>query len=195
MSEFRCLRRLPGAAVFSLLPLLALAPALSGCAGSQAKTEAMVQSRLEAQANEQKRVQVGEYQSILAVLRQTSMCVTTAEQKPEFKPLLAHGSNDGDNPPTTARLVDNHKPGAKDIKLIDAFLAAMAPCKPGFGPIATPANRNIARVIGDTWNDQQALYGALRERKLSWGAFARATRANSDKLSGALKALRLTNEG
>ena len=194
MSEFRSPRRFPGAAALALLPLLALTPGLSGCAG-QAKTEALVKSRLEAQANEQMRVQLGEYQSILAVLRQTSLCVTTAEQRPEFKSLLAHGSNDGDNPPMPAKLVDNHKASAKEIKLIDAFLEAMAPCKPGFGPITTPTNRNIAQVIGDTWSDQQTLYGGLKERKLSWGAFNRATRANSDKLSGALKALRLTNEG
>ena len=198
MTEFRSLcrfrRLLPSLAA---LPALALGLALSGCAGGpdQDKTEALVKSRVQAQAEQQMRTQINEYQAILATLRQTTMCVTTAEKKPEFKRLQAHGSNDGDTPPSPAKLTDPAKAGAKDGKIIAAFLQAMAPCRPDFGAIATPANRNIARVIGDTWDDQQELYGRLKERKIGWGEFSRGTRSNSDKLSGALKALRLTNEG
>lgn len=201
MTEFRSLnrlrRRLPGLARLAVIPALALGLAVSGCAGESdaVRTEALVKTRLDAQADQQLRTQIGEYQTILAVLRQTTMCVTTAEQKPEFKRLQAHGSNDGDTPPAAAKLIDPKKASAKDGKMIAAFLEAMAPCRPSFGALSIPANRHIARVISDTWTDQQELYGRLKDRAISWGEFARGTRSNSDKLSGALKALRLTNEG
>ncbi len=196
MTELISLSRRPSAfARLAMLPALALGLALSGCAGSPEKTEALVKSRLDAQAEQQMRTQISEYQSILAVLRQTTMCVTSAEKMPEFKGIQAHGSNDGDTPPAPAKLTDPHKASAREGKAIVAFLQAMAPCRPDFGALANPANRNIARVIADTWSDQQELYGQLKDRKIGWGTFNRGTRSNSDKLSGALKALRLTNEG
>ena len=203
MTEFRSLCRLPGRlsglARLAAIPALTLGLALSGCAGEPdpLKTEALVKSRLEAEALQQMRTQISEYQTILATLRQTTMCVSSAEKKPEFKRLQAHGADEGDGktPPSPAKLTDAGKASAKDGKMIAAFLEAMAPCRPAFGAIANPANRNIARVISDTWTDQQELYGRLKDRKISWGAFNQGTRSNSDKLSGALKALRLTNEG
>ena len=198
MTEFRSARRarhrLSGLARFAALPVLAFGLALSGCAG-QANTEALVKSRLEAQNQQLARTQANEYQSIIAELRQTTMCVTTAEKRPEFKILQAHGSNDGDSPPPPQKLVDRHKASAKERKLIVDFLQAMASCRPKFGTFAIATNRNIARVISDTWDAQQELYGELKEGKIAWGAFNRGTRSNSDKLSGALQSLRLTNEG
>ena len=114
MTEFRSLcrfrRLLPSLAA---LPALALVLALSGCAGGpdQDKTEALVKSRVQAQAEQQMRTQINEYQAILATLRQTTMCVTTAEKKPEFKRLQAHGSNDGDTPPSPA--TDQYRPASQ----------------------------------------------------------------------------------
>ncbi|MEI6557417.1 MAG: hypothetical protein WCO00_03345 [Rhodospirillaceae bacterium] len=197
MTEFRSLRRLrhrlSGLPRFAVIPALMLGLTLGGCAGDPdpVKVNAMIRNQLE----EQTRVQLGEYQSILTELRRTSMCVTTVEVKPEFKRLQAHGSNDGDTPPAPAKLIDPHKATAKERKLIAAFLEAMAPCQPQFAPMATPSNRNIVRVITETWEAQRELYGELKEGRMNWGSFNRGTRANSDKLAGAIKALRLTNEG
>ncbi|MEI7610352.1 MAG: hypothetical protein WCJ64_23485 [Rhodospirillaceae bacterium] len=196
MTEFRSSRRVRPLPGLMAIPVLALGLALAGCAGqSEADTEAMIKTRIDAEAQEQTRTKLNEYQAILAALRQTTMCVTTTEKRPEFKSLLAHGSNDGDSPPAPAKLVESRKASAKEVKLIGEFVAAMTPCKPDFGLLTTAANRNIARVINDTWTDQQELYGHLKQRTINWGAFNRGTRANSDRLSGALKALRLTNEG
>ena len=188
MTEFRSL---------GLASVLAFGLALSGCAGQSdaVKTEAMVQSRLEAQAQQQVRAQLSEYQNILADLRQTTMCVTAVEGRPEFKALKAHAPKDGPAPPKPEVLTDRSKASAAESKSIAAFLQAMTACKPNFAPLTTPATRNIVRMIADTWTEQQELYGQLKDRKIGWGAFNQATRSNSDKLSGALKALRLTNEG
>ena len=103
MTEFRSL---------SLTSALALGLVLSGCAGQSVKTEAMVQSRLEAQAQQQMHTQLSEYQNILADLRQTTMCVTAIEGRPEFKALKAHAPKDGPAPPKPEVLTDQRKASA-----------------------------------------------------------------------------------
>ncbi len=193
---------LPTLGRIALVPAIAVGMALSGCSSSEsAKTaaesalDAQVKSRLEELAKQQIDTQVKEYQAILNGLRQTTLCVTTAEIRPEFKDLQAHGSNDGDTPPSPAKLTDTRKVTAKESKQIFTYLEVLAPCRPNFGPLTNPVNRGVARVINDTWNDQQDLYRQLRAGDINWGTFNRHTRSNSDKLAGAIKALRLSNEG
>ncbi len=194
MSEFRPQRRFPGFARLMAVPALALGLAVSGCA-DQAETEALIQTRLVAYSQDQLRAQVSELQNILAALRQTTACVTAVEAKPLYRSLQLHTPKDGPAPPSPSVLTDARKASAIEAKLITAFLVDMEPCRPSYGPLSVPANRNIAKVIDDTWHDQRDLYEQLKNQKIGWGRFNLETRSNSDKLSGALKALRLTNEG
>jgi hypothetical protein len=172
----------------SLRPVLVLAAMLAACAGDPVRPEAEA-TRTEAPAQ----AQVQEYQRIVNELRRASQCVIKTEDDPRFAPLQAKAP--GSAAAGTAFLADPAKPSETERRLIEDFTKAIVPCEPDFGVVVNRHHQSITRMINDTWRRQEQLYGLLRDGAVTWGQFNQNTKANADKLSGGLEALRLINEG
>jgi hypothetical protein len=180
----------------SRLILLAAGLTLFGCAGeSRPTTTVAATSRPDSAAPSADRSQSAEYQRILQELHRASECVGTAEGRPEFTPLLARASNGAGGDAYPRHFLDKSRATAAEGPLIDRYLAAIKPCQPAFGVMTLPSHQSITRMIDGTWRQQQALYHQLKGGQISWGQFNRDTASNADRLTGALQALKLTNEG
>ena len=186
----------PTPTCFQFPLILVVALAISGCAASDHSANPMTAAPPPPeQGTAQPLVQAKEFQAIIAELRRASECVTTTEAKPDFAPLRAKAPPGGGKYPYPSYFLDKSHASATEQKLIGTFLEQIAPCRPNFAALTVREHRNITRMITDTWAQQAELYQHLKEGVITWGIFNQGTRSNSDKLSGGLQALRLTNEG
>lgn len=164
---------------------------LAACAG-RSETRSVTETAPPPPETQVAAPQAFEYQRLVNELRRASQCVIAAEDQPKFAPL--RNKAPGSGALTAAFLTNNAKANQTERQLIEEFLKAIAPCEPDFGIVTVRQHQSIARMINDTWRRQEQLYGLLRDGAVSWGKFNQDTKANADKLSGGLEALRLINE-
>ncbi|MBI1208825.1 MAG: hypothetical protein GC191_16260 [Azospirillum sp.] len=138
------------------------------------------------------KAELAEYRVIVGELERASKCVIQVESEPRFQSLHTKTPDQGTTDPRF--FVDASRATPQQAEAVLDFVGAMAACRPYLGEMSFRVHRNIARLIIDTWDRQQRLYGELRGGTITWGQFNLESKHSADRLSGALEALRLTDQ-